>query len=79
MTGTKKGTCYDEHGVKCRSAESLYHTPETNVTLYVNSLELKFKKLRCDRKDKKAVATGTTGLEKGILTHWFCLPILFCF
>lgn len=36
--GTKEGIC-DEHRLLCGSAESLYSTPETNMTLYVNKLE----------------------------------------
>ena len=33
--GIKKGT-WDEHQVMYASVESLYCTPETNITLYVN-------------------------------------------
>ena len=32
----KGGTCHDEKWVLNRSAESLYCTPETNITLYVH-------------------------------------------
>ena len=31
-----EGTCHDEHRVMYGSVESLYCTPETNITLYVN-------------------------------------------
>ena len=34
--GIKECTCCDEHQVMYRSVESLYYTPETNLTLYVN-------------------------------------------
>ena len=44
MMGCKECTC-DEHQVLYRSAESLYRTPETNMTLYVNwNLNKNFKK-----------------------------------
>ena len=33
--GIKEYTC-DEYQVICGSIESLYHTPETNITLYIN-------------------------------------------
>ena len=36
VMGMKEGTCGDEHQVLCGSVESLYCTPETNITLYVN-------------------------------------------
>ena len=37
VMGIKKGTCWDEHQVKLYiSDESLYSTPETIITLYVN-------------------------------------------
>ena len=42
MMEIKEGTC-DEHWVLYGSVESLYCTPGTNITLYVNSLELKLK------------------------------------
>ena len=35
MMGTKEGTC-DENWVLYGSDESLYCTPETNITLYAN-------------------------------------------
>ena len=35
MMGTKEGPS-DEHRVMYGSVESLYCTPETNITLYVN-------------------------------------------
>ena len=38
--GTQEGACWDEHWVLCVSDESLNSTPETNMTLYVNSLDL---------------------------------------
>ena len=39
--GVKDCTCWDEHKVMYGTAESLYSTPETNITLYINSLEFK--------------------------------------
>ena len=43
--GMEECTCRDEHRVLYGSVESLYplYTPETNVTLYVNKLECKYK------------------------------------
>ena len=38
VMGLKEGTC-DEHWVLRVTDESLKSTPETNTTLYVNSLE----------------------------------------
>ena len=35
MMGIKEDTC-DEHRVMCGNAESLYCTPENNMSLYVN-------------------------------------------
>jgi len=35
VMGIKECTC-DEHQVMYGSVESLYYTPETNITLYVN-------------------------------------------
>lgn len=43
VMGMKEGTC-DERRVLDRSAESLYCTPETNVTLYVNHTGLEQKR-----------------------------------
>ena len=37
---TKEGTCWDEHCVLYVSDESLGSTPETNITMYVNYLNL---------------------------------------
>ena len=34
--GIKERTCPNEHEVMNGIAESLYYTPETNITLYVN-------------------------------------------
>lgn len=48
MMGFKEGTC-DAHWVLCGNAESLNCTPKSNVTLYVNSLEVKNLK----KKEKK--------------------------
>ena len=42
LMGTKECTC-GEHRVLYGIVESLYCTPGTNITLYVNSLELKLK------------------------------------
>ena len=39
--GRMEGTCWDEHWVSCVGDESPGPTPETNTTLYVNSLEFK--------------------------------------
>ena len=39
VMGIKEGTCSDEHWVLYVNDESLNSTCETNVTLYVNSLE----------------------------------------
>ena len=36
VKGIKERTCCDEHQVMYESAESLYCTSETNITLYVN-------------------------------------------
>ena len=36
VMGIKGCTCHDEHWVMCRTAESLYCTFETNITLHVN-------------------------------------------
>ena len=44
MMGIKEGTCLKEYPVIYRIVESLYHTPETNVTLYVNYIGIKKKK-----------------------------------
>ena len=35
MMGIKEPTCCDEHWVMYGSVESLYCTPETNITLHV--------------------------------------------
>ena len=35
VMGIKECTCNDVHQVMYRSVESLYCTPETNITLYV--------------------------------------------
>lgn len=34
VTGMKEGACHDEHWLIHRSAESLYYTPEINITVY---------------------------------------------
>ena len=34
--GDREGTCYDKHQVLYGGVESLYCTPEINITLYVN-------------------------------------------
>ena len=34
--GVKEGACCDEHQVMHGSVESLYCTPETKITVYVN-------------------------------------------
>ena len=39
--GIKEHTYGDEHRVLYGSVGSLYCTPETNITLYVNQMELK--------------------------------------
>ena len=36
--------CHDEHGVMYGSAESLYCTPETHITLYVTCTAIKVKR-----------------------------------
>ena len=36
VMGIKEGTCCDEHQVSYGRVESLYCTPETIITLYVN-------------------------------------------
>ena len=36
VMGIKEDTCGDGHRVMYGSVESLYHTPDTNITLYVN-------------------------------------------
>ena len=36
VMGIKECTCCDKHRVTYESVESLYCTPETNTTLYVN-------------------------------------------
>ena len=36
VMGIKEGNCGDEQGVLYRSVESLYCSPETSITLYVN-------------------------------------------
>lgn len=41
VDGDKNCTCHDEHWVLYGIVESLYHTPETNITLYVNQVVLK--------------------------------------
>ena len=41
MKEIKEYTYHDEHRVMYRVVESLYCTPETNITLYVNYLEFK--------------------------------------
>ena len=38
--GIKYYTCHDEHWVMHRIIESLYCTPETNITLYANYPEI---------------------------------------
>ena len=40
--GIKECTC-DKHWVMYGSVESLYYTPETNITLYVNYTGIKTK------------------------------------
>lgn len=40
VMGMKDYTCYDEHWVVYGIVQSLYSTPETNITLYANELEL---------------------------------------
>ena len=35
VLGIKECTCCDEHWVMYGIGESLYYTPETNITLYV--------------------------------------------
>ena len=51
--GIKEDSCYDKHWVMYGSAESLYCTPETNITLYVNitnwNLNKNFKKIQKTR------------------------------
>ena len=42
MMGIKECTCRDEHWVLYGSVESLYCTPETDITLYVNSTRINF-------------------------------------
>ena len=42
--GDLKYTYLDEHWVICRIAESLYFTPDNNLTLYVNYTGIKIKK-----------------------------------
>lgn len=44
--GIKEGTCHDEHRVMYETVESLYCTPETKITLYVNYLDLKQNKTK---------------------------------
>ena len=39
----KEGTFWDEHWVSYVSDESLASAPETNIALYVNQLEFKWK------------------------------------
>ena len=39
----KECTCCDEHWVMYGSVESLYYTPESNITLYVNYTGIKMK------------------------------------
>ena len=53
--GIKEGTCYDEHWVSYVSDESLNSTPETNIALYINYLQLKLKRkiLRLDLRTLK--------------------------
>ena len=41
VMGIKQGTC-DEHCMMNVSDDALNSTPETNVSLYVNSLKFKF-------------------------------------
>ena len=44
MMGIKEGICWDEQWVLYVRDESLNSTPKANTALYVNYLELKFKK-----------------------------------
>ena len=41
--GIKEGTCCDEHWVMYGIVESLYYTPEINITQYVNYTGIKTK------------------------------------
>ena len=43
-------TYHDEHQVMCRSVESLYCIPETNITLYVNSTGIKMQNFKKSNK-----------------------------
>jgi len=65
VMGIKECTCHDEHLVMYRIVESLYRTPETNITLYVNYSRIKIKTKQ--NKNKKEVN------HNGILTI-FLLP-----
>ena len=49
--GTKECTC-DKHRVMYGSVESLYYTPETNITLYVNCPGIKIKNNNILKKGK---------------------------
>ena len=41
VMGMKESPCHDEHQALYGRVESRYCTPETDITLYVNILELK--------------------------------------
>ena len=47
MMGTKGCTYRDEHQVLYGSVESLYRTPEANITLYFNWTKIKTFKRSC--------------------------------
>ena len=58
MTGTKEGTWRDEHRALRAARESLTSTSGANDTLYVNLLNLNFKKIdRSSEKKKKKKKT----------------------
>ena len=52
MMGIKEGTCV-EHWVLYGSVESLYCTPETNVTLHVNCTGIKIKNVIKTKQSKQ--------------------------
>lgn len=52
MTRIKECTCRHEHGATERSVESLYRTPETNVTLHVNYSAIKILEITLELKVK---------------------------
>ena len=60
MIEIKKYTYHDEHRVMYRIVESLYYTPETNITLYVNYTGICFK-LKIKKRERRVINNVAVG------------------